>query len=237
VTVLVRPRGSRVRSRIGLVLIAVGVLAVAWTAVTYFRGDPITAVYTWYEQRGLARQVDRLETRWAGAVVPAAPSGGDPLVAYAGVARAFARSIADGDAIGRIAIPRIGLRIVVVQGTSTGDLARGPGHYDAQSGHATAFPGEGGVVAIAGHRTTFLAPFRHLDELQRGDRIELRMPYGSFVYRVIGHRTVLPTDWSILRPRGFEELVLSACTPVYSASHRLVVFARLVGVGPTTRSA
>jgi sortase A len=143
----------------------------------------------------------------------------------------------DGDAIGRIAIPRMGLHIVVVEGTSTGDLARGPGHYDAKSGHRTDFPGEGGVVAIAGHRTTFLAPFRHLDTLRRGDRIELRMPYGTFVYRVIGHRTVLPTDWGILHPRGFEELVLSACTPIYSASHRLVVFARLVGVGSITHSA
>jgi sortase A len=216
---------------------ATGALLLVWAAVTVWRGDPVTAVYTWYAQRGLARQVDRLETRWAGAAAVPAQPGGDPLAAYAGVARAFGRSVADGEAIGRIAIPRIGLRIVVVQGTSTGDLARGPGHYDARSGHATAFPGEGGVVAIAGHRTTFLAPFRHLDALRQGDRVELRMPYGSFVYRVVGHRTVLPTDWTILRPRRFEELVLSACTPIYSASHRLVVFARLVGAGPTTHSA
>lgn len=236
-TALVRPRGSRGHSRLGFALIAAGVLALLWTGVTLWRGDPVTAVYTWYEQRGLAHQVDRLETHWAGVAVEPTTSGGDPLVAYAGVARAFARTIQDGDAIGRIAIPRIGLRMVVVQGTSTGDLARGPGHYDAQSGHATAFPGEGRVVAIAGHRTTFLAPFRHLDDLRRGDRIELRMPYGSFVYRVIGRRTVLPTDWGILRQRGFEELILSACTPIYSASHRLVVFARLAGVGPTTKAA
>ncbi len=235
-TPLVRPHGLLSRSRVGHALIAAGVLVLAWAGVTLWRGDPVTAVYTWYEQRGLSRQVDRLQDRWAGAV-SAVPSGGDPLVAYAGVARAFARSVRDGDAIGRIAIPRIGLRMAVVQGTSTGDLARGPGHYDRQSGHATAFPGAGGVVAIAGHRTTFLAPFRHLDALQAGDRIDLLMPYGTFVYRVIGHRTVLPTDWGILRPRGFEELVLSACTPVYSASHRLVVFARLVGVGSTAHAA
>lgn len=235
--VLARSGGTRGRARLGSVLIAAGVLVLAWAGFTLWRGDPVTAVYTWYAQRGLSRDVDRLEQRWARAASLPPATAGDPLAAYADVARAFARSVGDGDAIGRIAIPRIGLHMVVVQGTSTGDLARGPGHYDARSGHATAFPGAGGVVAIAGHRTTFLAPFRHLDELGAGDRVELRMPYGTFVYRVIGHRTVLPTDWGILRPRGFEELVLSACTPIYSASHRLVVFARLIGVASTTRAA
>jgi sortase A len=82
-------------------------------------------------------------------------------------------------------------------------------------------------VAIAGHRTTFLAPFRHLDALRAGDRIVLNMPYGRFVYAVQYRRVVSPTAWWITRNAGYDRLVLSACDPLFSAAHRLVVFARL----------
>ena len=75
--------------------------------------------------------------------------------------------------------PSAGLSAVVVEGNGAGELRRGPGHYPA-----TALPGQRGTVAIAGHRTTYGAPFRHLDDLERGDRIELAMPYGRFTYRV-----------------------------------------------------
>jgi sortase A len=119
--------------------------------------------------------------------------------------------------------------MVVVQGTSTGDLERGPGHYDAASGVDTSLPGLGAVIAIAGHRTTFLHPFRHIDDLRPGDNIYLEMPYGTFRYSVYFQRVVVPTDWSILRSRPYEKLVLTACHPLYSASHRLAVFARLEG--------
>ena len=86
-------------------------------------------------------------------------------------------------------MPAIGVSEVFVQGTETGDLRKGPGHYPA-----TPLPGERGTVAIAGHRTTYGAPFRNVDELERGDRIELRMPYGRFTYRVERTRIVPPTE-------------------------------------------
>ncbi len=89
-----------------------------------------------------------------------------------------------------------------------------------------------GTTAIAGHRTTWLAPFRHIDALRPGQPIVLEMPYARFTYRVIGSRVVLPTDVSVLDPVGYSRLVLSACTPLFSASHRLIVFARLSSTLP-----
>jgi sortase A len=84
------------------------------------------------------------------------------------------------------------------------------------------------VVAIAGHRTTFGAPFRHIDELRAGDTITLSTVYGRFSYRVFAHEIVAKDDWSIIRPRRSETLVLSACHPLYSARQRWIVYARLV---------
>ena len=115
----------------------------------------------------------------------------------------------------------------MVKGTGTSELESGPGIYSE-----TAFPGVPGTTAIAGHRTTWLAPFRHIDALRPGQPIVLEMPYARFTYRVIGSRVVLPTDVSVLDPVGYSRLVLSACTPLFSASHRLIVFARLTSTAP-----
>jgi sortase A len=90
----------------------------------------------------------------------------------------------------------------------------------------------GETVAIAGHRTTYLAPFRFLNELTAGDRVIVTMPYGRFTYIVQYQRVVVPTDWWITDNRGYDRLVLSACNPLYSASQRIVVFARLRSVQP-----
>ncbi len=143
------------------------------------------------------------------------------------LARQDLRRIANGAAIGQIDIPRIGQTYNVVQGTDTGSLEEGPGHYPS-----TALPGMGETVAIAGHRTTYLAPFRFLNELTSGDRIIVTMPYGRFTYVVQFQRIVTPTDWSITDDVGYERLVLSACNPLYSASQRIVVFARLRSTTP-----
>ena len=130
--------------------------------------------------------------------------------------------------MGRIVAPGMGLRTIFVHGTSWGrDLSKGPGQYER-----TSVPGLGKTTAIAGHRTTFGAPFRRIDRLNPGDEITLELPYGTFVYRVFQHRVVASDDWSIIRERGFDALVLSACHPLYSASQRWVVFARLVEVAP-----
>ncbi len=103
----------------------------------------------------------------------------------------------------------------------------GPGHYPG-----TPLPGTHGTVAIAGHRTTYGAPFRRLDQLGRGDRIELRMPYGTFVYSVERRRIVAPTAVWVTRSTSYDRLILSACHPLYSAAKRIVVFARLVDTRP-----
>jgi sortase A len=131
-----------------------------------------------------------------------------------------------GRPLGRIRISRIGLSTIVVENTDYwGSLSKGPGRYEEGS-----FPGLGQTTGIAGHRTTWAAPFRHIDSIRNGDPIVLQMPYGTFTYRVLRHEIVDNGDWSIMRKVGFDELVLSACHPLYSASHRYVVFARLVSV-------
>jgi sortase A len=116
----------------------------------------------------------------------------------------------------------------VVYGTGTAELEKGPAVYPA-----TRLPGAGGTTAIAGHRTTYLAPFRHIDELRRGDRIKLDMPYAHFAYTVTGRRIVEPTDVAAAtRNLGYSRLVLSACTPLFSAAKRILVYARLTGTAP-----
>jgi len=126
-----------------------------------------------------------------------------------------------GDAIGRISIPSAGVSEYVVEGTGTGDLRKGPGHYPS-----TPLPGERGTTAIAGHRTTYGAPFRRIDQVERGDRVIVDMAYGRFLYRVEGTKVVDDQDLSVLDRRPYDRLVLSACHPLYSAAQRVIAFAR-----------
>ena len=144
------------------------------------------------------------------------------------LARREQRQVSTGAAIGRITISKIGATFDVVQGTDTSSLEKGPGHYPA-----TAFPGLGQTVAIAGHRTTYLAPFRHIDALDPGDKIVLKMPYARFTYVVQYHKIVVPTALWVTDNVGYDRLVLSACNPLYSAAQRIIVFARLAEVQPT----
>ena len=146
-------------------------------------------------------------------------------VAY--LARREQHQVTTGDAIGKIMISKIGASFDVIQGTDTSSLEKGPGHYPT-----TAFPGLGQTVAIAGHRTTYLAPFRHIDALAPGDRIMLRMPYALFTYVVQYHKIVLPTALWVINNVGYDRLVLSACNPLYSAAQRIIVFARLQEIQP-----
>jgi sortase A len=144
------------------------------------------------------------------------------------LARREQRQVGTGAAIGRIEIKKIGASFDIVQGTDTASLEKGPGHYPD-----TAFPGLGQTVAIAGHRTTYLAPFRHIDSLSPGDKIVLKMPYAQFTYLVQYHKIVLPTALWVTDNVGYDRLVLSACNPLYSAAQRIIVFARLQEVQPT----
>jgi len=137
--------------------------------------------------------------------------------------RVLERKPLPGDAVGRLSFPTLGDDYFVVEGTGTEDLRKGPGHYPD-----TPLPGERGTVAIAGHRTTYGAPFNDIDKLDRGDAITVEMPYGRFTYRVEKTRIVEPTQVSVKRAVGYNRLILSACHPLYSAAQRIVVFARQV---------
>jgi sortase A len=134
-----------------------------------------------------------------------------------------------GDSIGEIILPSLGKHYFMVEGTDTGNLRKGPGHYPD-----TPLPGERGTVAVAGHRTTYGAPFRHIDQLKHGNRIIMSMPYGRFVYRVEKTQIVDDSALWITDPVGYDRLVLSACHPLYSAAQRIVVFARLTKRLPPT---
>ena len=228
------------RRRIGFCLLGLGIALTLWVGVVLVWGDPFTSVYTWYEQGKLSHQLERTSHVWAQRYRTNADLAGERsrqqqrqateiAATLAARSHTFAAQVRDGQPIGRIVIPRIGLKMIVVQGTNEADLEKGPGHYDAGTGVNTSLPGAGGVIAIAGHRTTYLHPFRLINELQPGDNVYLEMPYGTFRYTIYYHKVVLPTDWSILRRRHFEKLVLTACHPLYSASHRWAAFARLEG--------
>jgi sortase A len=210
------------------VLIISGGLLIVDAGVTLLWQEPLTAVIgaikrSDIDQRFLSYDAAPLSPldRRALAVLTAVPH----RIAY--LARREERQVPRGAALGRIEIPRIGADFMVVQGTDSSSLEKGPGHYPT-----TALPGLGQTVAIAGHRTTYLAPFRHLDALSRGDRIVLRMPYGRFIYRVQLTRIVPPNSWWVTDDVGYDRLVLSACNPLYSAAQRIVVFARLTGTVP-----
>jgi sortase A len=116
----------------------------------------------------------------------------------------------------------VNIDYVVVQGTDTATLQQGPGHYPT-----TALPGEGKTIAVAGHRTTYGAPFNRIDDIAPGDSITLEMPYATFTYEVTEERIVDPKDVGVVDDIGVEQLVLTACHPLYSAAQRYVVFAEL----------
>jgi sortase A len=205
------------------VMIVVGVILLLDAAATLLWQEPVSAVYAHMQQNALEDDLSELEQ------APLAPAEQraleripDPERKLTFRARALQRRLDDGDAMGRILMPSIGVSEVFVEGTGAGDLRKGPGHYPD-----TPLPGEHGTVAIAGHRTTYGAPFRNVDELERNDRIELRMPYGRFTYRVERTRIVPPTETSVIDRVDHDRLVLSACHPLYSAAKRIIVFARL----------
>ena len=127
-----------------------------------------------------------------------------------------------GSPVGTIDIPKIGLDMVVVEGTDEPRLQLGPGHYPG-----TPLPGEAGNVAIAGHRTTYLHPFYSLDALVPGDAITITTTQGSFRYDVTGSQVVSPDDVAVVGPTPTPQLTLTTCNPRYSASQRLVVHAAL----------
>jgi len=228
-----RPQRRRTSRRVwrvlSIVLILVGTVALIDAGVTLVWQEPFSALYAKFRQdhlSGTLRAVERATPtpveRRALASLP------DERRRVAFLASELQRHAGDGSAVGRIVIPRIDASYVVVKGTDTSDLESGPGIYPE-----TNFPGVAGTTAIAGHRTTYLAPFRDINELSPGNHIFLDMPYAHFTYTVIGQRVVLPTDVSAAVSNvGYTRLVLSACTPLFSAEKRLLVYARLTKTVP-----
>jgi|1186.fasta_scaffold124480_1 sortase A len=224
--------GARATRRAGLrrflhglssVLIVAGLLLLADAGLTVAWQEPLSALYAKVEQGKLRGQLDDLQS-----TIIATPAEKRALKALpdesrriAFAARAMSRKAANGHPVGRIRIPAIGVSQVIVQGTDTDDLRKGPGHYPS-----TPLPGAPGTVGIAGHRTTYGAPFRRVNQLHKGDRITVQMPYATITYRVERLRIVDPTALWVVDRRSYDRLVLTACHPLYSAAKRIVVFAR-----------
>jgi sortase A len=213
---------------ISSVLMIAGLLLVLDAAITLVWQEPVTAVIATIKRSEISKQYLSFQT------APLTHTETHALIKLpslqeriAFLARREQHQVPTGDAVGHISIPKIGAGYTVVQGTDEASLEKGPGHYPG-----TAFPGLGQTVAIAGHRTTYLAPFRHLDALKPGDRIVLKMPYAMFNYTVQYRRIVLPTALWVTNNVGYERLVLSACNPLFSAAQRIIIFARLKSVTP-----
>jgi sortase A len=179
------------------VMMVSGTLLIADAGVTLLWQEPVSAFFAHQEQ-------GKLKTAFF-----------DPPE------RVIRRMPLKGDAIAHIEIPDIGVSEYVVEGTDLASLRKGPGHYPE-----TPLPGDPGTAAIAGHRTTYGAPFRRIDKLRQGEPITLDMPDGRFVYRVERTKIVDDQDLSVLDRVAYRRLVLSACHPLYSAAQRVIVFAR-----------
>ena len=204
---------------IGIALLADGILTIVWQ-------EPITALQQSRDQATLRTDLQSLRQTLADAPQVARENSAARMRRQALTLLRAKRP--DGSALGSVDIPRIGLKTVFVESTDHDALKKGPGHY-----RGTVLPGLYGTVGIAGHRTTYGAPFRRVDELSAGSRIIMRMPYGRFTYKVTSSRITTPADASsLVSHAGSRRLVLTACHPLYSAAKRIVVSARLVSATP-----
>lgn len=200
------------------VMVTSGALLVADAAITLAWQEPVSALLAAAQQHRLERELSATEQRFR-------RSAGDRPAAGAAQASRLARETGAGDALGRIELLALGRSYVIAGGTDTATLRSGPGHYPD-----TPLPGQGGTVGIAGHRTTYGAPFRAIDRLRPRQLAIAEMPYGRFVYAVEKTRIVRPNEVWVKRRVSHERLILSACHPLYSARERIVVFARLLRV-------
>lgn len=157
-------------------LVAAGLVVSADAGLTLIWQEPLSAAYSWLGQRQARDDVDELSAHFRERLE--GERGHEPGQ-VARWAAALRRQAEPGQGIGRIEIPRIDVGFTIVHGTDTVSLRKGPGHYPE-----TPLPGAGGTIGIAGHRTTYLAPFRRINELERGDPLIVEMPYGRFTYRV-----------------------------------------------------
>ena len=226
--------------RLGTVLIVGGLLVLAYAAAVLFWRDPVTDLYNRYQQNKLESALEREFEAWDAGPPPAVADAGDGEEQEEGAdpSRLEGRDVARRAPLPARARAGPSLRAHPHPADRRRDgrrprhplgrgPSRGPGHYER-----TTVPGLGKTVGIAGHRTTFGAPFRKIDKIKAGDEITLEMPYATFRYRVFQHEIVDEKDWSVIRSRGFDTLMLSACHPLYGSSERWIVYARLAAVQP-----
>jgi sortase A len=211
----------------GLILAVTGALTLIWALVVWQWQDPFTGLYTTWQQHRLESQLDREFQAYAGPrrhTVGYRSTSGEARAVGRAAAR-LRRTAGVGQPIGRIVIPRLGLNMIFVNGTDEGSLERGPGR-DLR----TYMPGQNRLVYVAGHRTTYLAPFSRIDQIRPGDPVTLEMPYATFRYRAVRHVIVPADDLAVLRSPRHELLALQACHPRFFATHRYIVYARLASV-------
>ena len=210
---------------LGTLLAVAGVLTLGWALLVWQWQDPFTALYTTWKQHQLASQYDKRARSFTTTI--SGPTVKEERASIAREAKQYRLSSKRGQVIGRLRVPRMGVNMLLVNGTDHDTLKKGPGR-DGR----TFMPGENRLVYIAGHRTTYLAPFSHIDRLRRGDRVTIEVPYGTFIYAVTRHRIVKSTDLSVLRSPRHELVELQACHPRFFASHRYIAYAKLLRVEP-----
>ena len=204
-------------------LITAGIVILADAGLTLAWKEPLSAIYGHFQQSAAQDQLDtQAQTFLDNPKVKTLGPTKDEVRRADELAAIYAKQISDGQGIGKIRVPSVDIDFVVIQGTDTADLQKGPGHYPT-----SALPGQGKTVAIAGHRTTYLAPFRDIADIGTGDEVELEMPYGKFTYEVTKTDIVDPEDVGVVENTGVERVVLTACHPLYSAAQRYVVTAEL----------
>jgi sortase A len=212
---------------LGTVLALAGALTLVWAFVVWQWQDPFTALYTKWKQHELTSQYEKRARSFVPPAAAPTVSLADERKSIARIAKRYRKSSKAGQGIGRIRVPRMSLNMILVNGTDHDSLTKGPGRDER-----TFMPGENRLVYIAGHRTTYLAPFSDITALRKGDRVTIEVPYGTFIYSITGHRIVVANDMSVLRSPRRELLELQACHPRFFASHRYIAYANLVRVEP-----
>lgn len=225
-------------SSIALITAAIVVLLDVGLTLAY--REPVSSIYGTIQQNAAASQLKEVEAQFKSELrASSSRRTGRPkksteveltpaqeVRVARRLANKFSATLEEGQPMGRLLAPAMkDLDAVFLNGIDTATLQEGPGHYPD-----TSLPGQPGTVAIAGHRTTYLAPFREIARMRPGDEITLEMPYGTFVYRVTETEIVSPDRVDVIEDVGYPQLVLSACHPLYSAAERYIVFARLTEI-------
>jgi sortase A len=225
----------------GTLMIVAGVGTLAWALLVWQWQDPFTAIYTHFKQRELASAYNKRFEAFRPPPVTTTVSLAAERRLVAREARRYRLTSHRGEALGRMRVPRLGLNIILVDGTDHESLKRGPGRYAGSAQDLTGvigtpppdfMPGEGQLVYVAGHRTTYLAPFSHIDRLRKGDPVTLELPYATFEYLISVTQIVPASDLAMLKTHGREVLVLQACHPRFFSSHRYLAYARPVRITP-----